>query len=100
MRRKSLSNAKLVVTVESNKATGRIRTVSVFDNRTQEYWHANRIHARGIEWFLGLDHMKETLNWNWKKISVKTALWCSESGKRQKQFERNLLIFIRYSVKI
>ena len=30
--------AKLIFTVISNKKTHNIRTQSVFDNRTQEYW--------------------------------------------------------------
>ena len=46
MRRKSLCKAKLVVTVESYKGKPittenphiTIRTISVFDNRTNEFW--------------------------------------------------------------
>lgn len=81
MRKKILGNAKLVVTVESNQSTGKIRTVSVFDNRTQEYWHANKIHSRGIEWFLGLDDMKETLNWNLNGDSSKYQFRWGQSCK-------------------
>jgi hypothetical protein len=63
MRRKSLSNAKFVITVESNKRGGKIKTISIFDNRTQQY-RSEYIKERGIEWFLNMADMKETLNWN------------------------------------
>lgn len=81
MRRKSLSNAKLVVTVEGNKASGKIKTVSVFDNRTQDYWTENKIHERGIEWFLSVDHMKEALNWNLNGDSSKYQFKWGQSVK-------------------
>lgn len=81
MRRKSLSNAKLVVAVEGNKTSGEIKTVSVFDNRTQEYWPENRIHERGIERFLNVDDMKETLNWNLNGDSSKYQFKWGQSGK-------------------
>lgn len=64
MRTKTLNNAKLIVTVESNKKKQKIKTVSVFDNRTQEYWIKERIKERGIEWFLNMEDMREALNWN------------------------------------
>lgn len=63
MRRKSLNNAKLIIHVESNKNTKKeIKTVSVFDNRTQEYWTEQQIQERGIIKFLNLNDLKETLN--------------------------------------
>jgi hypothetical protein len=34
MRKSYINQAKLVVTVESDKQTGRINVISVFDNRT------------------------------------------------------------------
>lgn len=80
MRTKSLHNAKLVITVESNKATGKIKTVSVFDNRTQEYWTEDRIHERGIERFLDVDDMKQTLNWNLNGDSSKYQFKWGQSG--------------------
>ncbi len=46
MRRKTLHNAKLVVTIESNRKKNDIcpiKTVSVFDNRTQTYWTEGQI---------------------------------------------------------
>lgn len=64
MRTKTLKNSKLIVKVESGKNTKKIYAVNVFDNRTQEYWNACRIRERGIEDFLDLEDLKETLNWN------------------------------------
>ena len=64
MRTKTLNNAKLIITVESDKETRKIKTVSVFDNRTQEFWTEERIKERGITWFLNIEDLKETLNWN------------------------------------
>lgn len=64
MRTKALQNAKLVIKVESKKGTQEINTISVFDNRTQENWGEERIKERGVEHFLNVEHLKETLNWN------------------------------------
>lgn len=64
MRRKILNDAKLIIRVEGNKHTKEIITRNVFDNRTQEYWSDEHIHERGIEKFLNMDDMKQTLNWN------------------------------------
>ena len=64
MRRKFLNDAKLIIRVEGNKHTKEIITRNVFDNRTQECWSDEHIHERGIEKFLNMDDMKQTLNWN------------------------------------
>jgi hypothetical protein len=64
MRKSAIANAKLVVTVRSEKSDSWIQTVSVFDNRTQHYWSEEEIRKRGIERFLDVRDMKETLNWN------------------------------------
>lgn len=64
MRRKFLTDAKIIIRVEGNKHTKEIITRNVFDNRTQEYWSDEHIHERGIEKFLNMDDMKQTLNWN------------------------------------
>lgn len=48
MRRKSLGNAKLIITIKNNKKTKEIRTESVFDNRIQDYWTEKQIQERGI----------------------------------------------------
>ncbi len=63
MRTKTLSKAKLIVTIKSDKREGTIKTVSVFDNRTQQY-RPEYIKERGIESFSNMDDVKETLNWN------------------------------------
>lgn len=52
MRTKTLPNAKLVITVESDSQTHNIKTLSVFDNRTQKCWTTEQIKERGIEDFL------------------------------------------------
>lgn len=83
MRRKTLYKAKLEITVESSKDTQRIVTVSVYDRRTQEYWSAEHIHERGIEWFLNVEDMKETLNWNLNGDSSKYQFkWGQTAGGR------------------
>ena len=81
MRRKTINGAKLVVRVESNKETRKIRTVSVFDNRTKEFWTEQRIKERGITQFLNMDDLKETLNWNLNGDSRKYQFQWGQSGK-------------------
>lgn len=43
MRRKAISNAKLVITVNSNKGENKIETTSVFDNRENREWTKEEI---------------------------------------------------------
>lgn len=81
MRKKSLADAKLVVNIESDKHTKEIKTVSVFDNRTQKYWTDDQIRDRGIIKFLNLDDLKETLNWNLNGDSSKYQFKWGQSGK-------------------
>lgn len=81
MRRKSLSNAKLIINIESDKGTKQIKTVSVFDNRTQSYWTNEQIQERGIAKFLNLEDLKETLNWNLNGDSKKYQFRWGQSGK-------------------
>ncbi len=81
MRKKSLQNAKLVVKIEGNKFTKEIKTLSVFDNRTNKYWTNDQIQERGIEWFLNMEDMKETLNWNLNGDSSKYMFKWGQSGK-------------------
>lgn len=64
MGKKAISNAKFVIDVESNKKTHEIKTISVFDNRIQEYLTEDYIQERNIKNFLDISDMKETLNWN------------------------------------
>lgn len=81
MRKKTLWKAKLVVTVEAHRGNGEIRTISVFDNRTNEYWPEERIQERGISWFLSLGDMKETLNWNLNGDDSKYQFKWGQTGK-------------------
>lgn len=81
MRRKSLVNAKLIINIESNKHTKEIKTVSVFDSRTQKYWTEEQIKERGIVRFLNLSDLKETLNWNLNGDSSKYQFKWGQSGK-------------------
>ena len=64
MRTKTINNAKLVITVNSNKSNKEIETVSVFDNRKNREWTKEEVEERGIKTFLNLQDLKETLNWN------------------------------------
>ena len=81
MRSKSLKNAKLVIRVCSDKKTKRITTVSIFDNRTNEFWSKDRIRSRGVEMFLNMDDLKETLNWNLNGDDSKFQFKWGQSGK-------------------
>lgn len=83
MRTKILSQAKLVVMVESDKQSREIRTVSVFDNRTGEYWTDERIKERGIVWFINVDDMRQTLNWNLNGDDSKYQFKWGQSGKER-----------------
>lgn len=64
MRTKTLHKAKIIVTVEGNNLTKKIKTIFAVDNRTGEALTDEYIKERGIEYFLNMDDMKETLNWN------------------------------------
>lgn len=83
MRTKTLYKAKLIVEVEGNRITKEIKTISVFDNRTNEYWESERIKERGIEWFLNMEDMKETLNWNLNGDSDKYQFKWRQSSKEK-----------------
>ena len=78
---KRLSNAKFIVRVESDKNTKQIKTVSVLDNRTNEHKNEKFIQDRGISWFLNLDDLKETLNWNLNGDSSKYVFKWGQSSK-------------------
>ena len=64
MRRKTLNKAKLIIKVLGKKDTKEIKTISVYDNRIKEFLSKEDIKERNIEWFLNIEHLKETLNWN------------------------------------
>jgi hypothetical protein len=51
MRTKIINNAKLVITVNSNKGNKEIETVSVYDNRKDREWTKEEIAERGIKKF-------------------------------------------------
>ena len=81
MRTKTLKNAKLIIKILSDKSKGTIETVSVFDNRNNEYWTKEQIKERGITWFLNVTDMKETLNWNLNGDGRKFQFKWGQSGK-------------------
>lgn len=85
MRRKVLHNAKLVVKVESDRMAGKIETVSIFDNRTQEYQSREQIRERGCEWFMNQNDLKETLNWNLNGDSAKYQFTWGHSTKKKSE---------------
>ncbi len=92
MRKKMLYKAKFIVRVESIKPSSgktwisdspflKIRTISVFDNRTGALWAKNQIKERGIKFFLNTSDLKETLNWNLNGDSNKYQFKWLQSGK-------------------
>lgn len=85
MRRKMIRKAKLVVRVDSDRTTGKITTVSIFDNRTQTFWSEEQIKERGCEWFLDLNDLKETLNWNLNGDSSKYQFKWGQSSKEKSE---------------
>lgn len=87
MRRKILHKAKLVVTVESDRCSGLINTISVFDNRTDDYWSSEQIKERGISQFLSVSDMKETLNWN---LNGDSSLYQFKWGQSSRKFSTGI----------
>lgn len=85
MRTKVLHKAKLVIKVDSDRIKGIITTVSVFDNRTQVYWSKDKIQERGIIYFLNLQDMKETLNWNLNGDESKYQFKWGQSGNKHSE---------------
>lgn len=83
MRRKQLKNTKLIIEVESDKTSKQLTTLSVFDNRTQEYKTSKFIKERGIETFLSLDDLKESANWNLNGDSSKYQFVWLQSCKNK-----------------
>lgn len=81
MRRKTLHKAKLVVRISSSKLSKEIKTESVFDNRPKTFWTKEHIAERGIERFLNLTDLKETLNWNLNGDDSKYQFTWGQSGK-------------------
>ena len=85
MRTKVLHKAKLVIKVDSDRIKGIITTVSVFDNRTQVYWLKDKIQERGIIYFLNIQDMKETLNWNLNGDESKYQFKWGQSGSKHSE---------------
>lgn len=83
--KKRLSNAKFIITVESDKNTKTIKTISVFDNRIEKYLDDSFIKDRGIKYFLNIEDLKETLNWNLNGDSSKYKLKWGQSCKSTSQ---------------
>lgn len=83
--KKRLSKAKFIINVESDKKTKTIKTISVFDNRTEKHLDYSFIKDRGIEWFLNIDDLKETLNWNLNGDSSKYKFKWGQSCKSTSQ---------------
>jgi len=81
MRTKTIKNAKLIVRVESDKKLQTIRTLSIYDNRSQEYLTTEYIKERNVVDFLGLPDLKETLNWNLNGDSDKYQFRWGQSSK-------------------
>ena len=79
--KKSLNKAKFIITIESDKTTKRIKTISVYDNRIEKYLDNTFIKERGIKFFLNVDDLKETLNWNLNGDSSKYKLKWGKSSK-------------------
>lgn len=79
MRKKTLHNATLIVTVKSDKKTRKITTVSVYDNVKQEFWPDTKIKERGILAFCDVNDVKETLNWNCNTDSQKYQFTWTEN---------------------
>lgn len=83
--KKRLSNAKFIINIESDKNTKKIKTISIFDNRIEKYLDNSFIKDRGIEYFLNIEDLKETLNWNLNGDSSKYKLKWGQSCKATSQ---------------
>lgn len=58
----------------------------VFDNKSQFYRNKEFIKERGIDWFLDLSDLKETLNWNLNGDSSKYQFVWDENQKTGKAY--------------
>ena len=81
MRSKTISNAKLIVTVKSNKGENKLETISIFDNRKNINLTNEEITERNVKNFLNLQDLKETLNWNLNGDSSKYQFQWGQSTK-------------------
>lgn len=69
------------IVVERTEITNKIITESVYDNRTETFWDEERIKERGIQYFLNMNDVKETLNWNLNGDDSKYQFKWGQSGK-------------------
>ncbi len=80
---RALNKLKLIVEVmgDNHINIGHIemKTISVFDIRTQKYWTKEQISERGIENFSSFPDMRETLNWN---LNGNNSLYYFKQTKR------------------
>ena len=81
MRTKTINNAKLIVTVRSEKGTKEIKTLSIYDSRTNKYYSEEELQERNVRYFLDIEDLKETLNWNLNGDSTKYQFKWGQSGK-------------------
>ena len=81
MRRKTINNAKLIVTIRSNKGENKLETVSIFDNRKNTNLTDEELIERNVKFFLNLQDLKETLNWNLNGDNSKYQFKWGQSGK-------------------
>lgn len=85
MRTKTIKDAKLIVTVRSNRGDNTIETISIYDNREDELFTEERILERNVKNFLNLEDLKETLNWNLNGDSSKFQFKWGQSGKNDSE---------------
>lgn len=81
MRKKIINNAKLIVTVRSNKNENKLQTTSIFDNCKNRNLTDEEMTERNVKSFLDLQDLKETLNWNLNGDSSKYQFQWGQSGK-------------------
>lgn len=62
-KKNNIQGAKLVVTLQSQRGSNRLYTISVFDNRQNKEWDSEKIKERGIVNFNDLEDVKATINW-------------------------------------
>ena len=59
-----MKEPKLIVVTKYNDIAARFETQYVIDNREKRLWTKEEIQERGIEDFLGINDVRETLNWS------------------------------------
>ena len=59
---RKINNFTYKVTLESDNATRRLKTLSIVDNEGND--RSDLIEKRNLQWFIDMHDMEETLNWN------------------------------------